>query len=99
MKIDWITFWVSALACYRLTVLITRDAGPWQIFKRLRGIDRCSKLLKCPFCVSVYMGAAVCGALAISGYNLPIAMWFCLSLAFSAVSIALDRTFSADYQT
>jgi hypothetical protein len=97
MKLDWITFWVSALACYRVTVLITRCLGPWDVFAKLRKIDRCSKLLKCPFCVSVYIGSFTTIGLWLSGFVMPLPMWIMLSLAFSAISIALDRTFTADH--
>jgi hypothetical protein len=99
MKLDWITFWVAALACYRVTVLISRCFGPWGIFKKLRSIDRCSKLLKCPFCVSIYIGSFTAFALWLSGYEMPVAMWFILSFALSGITIALDRTFTADHQT
>lgn len=97
MKIDWITFWVSALACYRITVLISRDLGPFHIFKKLRSIDRCSKLLKCPFCVSMYTGPLTCVGLYFSGFVMPIPMWIILACAFSAITICLDRTFTADH--
>lgn len=96
MKLDWLTFWVAGIACYRLTVLITRCLGPWDIFKRLRSIDRCSKLLKCPLCVSVYMGGLVSFLLYLSGFQMPLPTWFLISLAFSGISIALDRIFTAD---
>lgn len=97
MRLGWIEFWISALACYRITVLITRCLGPWNLFGRLRAIDRCSKLLKCPFCVSIYVGSLCCLFLWLSGYVEPLAIWFFLSLAFSALTIILDRTFTADY--
>lgn len=97
MKIGWIEFWIAALCTYRITILLSRDLGPWRIFARLRAIDRCSKLLKCPFCVSVYVGSLTSFALFFCGYSLPWPLWFMLALAFSSVSIALDRTFTADY--
>jgi hypothetical protein len=97
MKIDWITFWIAALACYRITVLITRCLGPWDVFAKLRKIDRCSKLLKCPFCVSVWIGLFISLGLWLDGYVEPIPIWFCLSMALSGITIALDRTFTADH--
>ena len=97
MRLGWLEFWVSAIACYRLTILISRDLGPWRVFKRLRTIDRCSELLKCPFCVSIYTGSLTTFILWLSGFVMPIGMWFLLALSFSAVTIALDRTFTADY--
>ena len=99
MKIDWITFWISALACYRVTILIARDFGPLEIFKRMRSIPRYSKLLKCPFCVSIYVGSATAFLLWLGGYVEPWPMWICLSLSFSAVTIAADRVFTSDYNT
>jgi hypothetical protein len=92
----WLVFWIGALACYRVTVLITRCVGPYGLFKKLRSIDRCSKLLKCPFCVSVYVGAITAVGLWLAGYFEPWPMWIMIALAFSSVTIALDRTFTAD---
>jgi hypothetical protein len=97
MNITWIEFWISALACYRLTILISRCLGPWGIFKKLRSIDRCSKLLKCPFCVSMYVGALTCVGLYFAGYVMPLPTWIILSLAFSAITIMADRTFTSDH--
>jgi hypothetical protein len=97
MRVGWLEFWITALACYRITVLISRCLGPWGVFKSLRAIDRCSKLLKCPFCVSIYIGGFCSFCLWLSGYSEPFAIWFFLSLAFSGVTIVLDRTFTADH--
>jgi len=95
MKLDFLTWFICALTCYRLTVLVSRDIGPFGVFHNLR---KHSKLLKCPYCMSVYTGAFVSLGLFIDGISMTIPMWFILSLSFSAVSIVLDRCFSADYQ-
>ncbi len=95
LKLDWLTFFVSAFACYRITVLISRDLGPFGICKKLR---EHSKLLKCPYCTSVYVGSLITIGLWLSGFVMPFAMWCILSLAFSGATIALDRVFTADYQ-
>jgi hypothetical protein len=97
MKVGWLEFWIAALACYRITVLISRCLGPWGVFRHLRSIDRCSKLLKCPFCVSIYVGAFCSLALWLSGFQEPLTIFVLLSLAFSGITIALDRTFTADH--
>lgn len=97
MKLDFLTWFISAFCTYRLTVMISRDLGPWDVFSKLRSIDRCSKLLKCPMCTSVYTGSLVTIGLYFSGFTMPIAMWCILSLSFSAGSIVLDRCFTADY--
>jgi hypothetical protein len=96
MKFDWITFWIAALACYRVTVFIVRDRGPFGVFARLRKVKLLSKFLKCPFCVSPYIGAVTAFGLWLAGYALSWSMWIFIAAAFSSVTIALDRTFSSD---
>lgn len=89
-------FILGCLACYRLTVLIARDAGPGDIFKSLRGY---SKLLSCPYCVSVWIGAVLEGVFYFSGFHDLLIICFAIALAFSAAAIMLDRVFSSDYKT
>lgn len=89
-------FILMALACYRLTVLIVRDAGPWDVCKWAR---RQVKMLGCPYCVSVWVG----GVLETFYYftvktDAPMVA-ACLALALSSVAIILDRCFSVDYTT
>jgi hypothetical protein len=96
-KLTWLVFWVSALACYRVTVLITRCLGPLGIFARLRAIPAFTDFLKCPYCVSIYVGAATCVGLYLTGLRLQWPMWVMLAFSFSAVTIALDRVFSSDH--
>lgn len=93
----WLTFFIAALACYRGTVLIVRCLGPWNIFHKLRTYDKCSKLLTCPYCVSVYVGAATCIGLCFSDVQMPLPMWIMLAFAFSGFTIAFDRVFSSDH--
>ncbi len=95
VKLDFLTFFVSAFACYRVTVLISRDVGPFGICKKAR---EHSKLLKCPYCTSVYVGSLITVGLWLSGFVMPFGMWCILSLAFAGATIVLDRCFSADYQ-
>lgn len=91
-------FVIAALACYRVSVLLVKDAGPWEVFKKARKLTRVSKLLNCMFCTSVWVGAMIEAALYSSGVkDLPI-VCVCLALGMSAVTIILDRCFSADYQ-
>lgn len=91
-------FIVGCLATYRLTVLIARDAGPFQVFKRLRSLDKGTKMLRCPFCVSIWVGSFVAlGFYLFGNVHETRAGWFFISTAFSAVAICLDRVFTADY--
>jgi hypothetical protein len=94
VKLDFLTWLISAFGTYRLTVLISRDLGPFGICSKLR---EHSKLLKCPYCTSVYTGSLVALGLFFSGFTAPIVLWFILSFSFSAVSIVLDRCFTADW--
>ncbi len=94
MKLDFLTFFVSAFATYRITVLISRDLGPWRIFARLR--DK-SKLLKCPYCTSVYIGSLITTGLWLAGFVMAWPMWIILSFSLGGTTICLDRIFTADY--
>lgn len=87
-------FIVLSLAVYRLTVLVSRDAGPFNVFVRLR--DK-SKLAKCPYCSSVWISAVVNVAYYYSCEQSPIPVLLGLIFAMSAITIILDRCFSADY--
>lgn len=85
---------IACLACYRISLLITRDAGPWDVFKKLRETDRYSKLLKCIRCTSVWCGALIETALYLSGIRDVPAVAVCNALAMSAFTIAADRVFT-----
>lgn len=92
MNITGLEFCIGALACYRLTVLLARDDGPFMVFHKLRGN---SKLLKCPRCASVYCGAFVTFCIWLAGMKQDWPIYPLLTLAFSGVAIALDRTFTS----
>lgn len=96
MKLDFLTWFISALACYRLTVLIARDKGPFGLCKKLR--ESGGEVFKCPFCISVWIGLFVSALLDVSGYISSVVMLLLVALSFSAVSIVIDRTFTSDYQ-
>lgn len=89
-------FILAALACYRATVLIARDVGPWDVFKRLRKVARFTKLLSCPFCVSVWVATAIETAFYFSGIRDSLVVSVCIVLSFSAIAVILDRTFTSD---
>jgi hypothetical protein len=99
MKMDWITFWIAALATYRITVLVSRCLGPFRIFKRLRENFYLGKWARCGFCVSPYAAAVVCVILHFGGVREPLLIWILIAFAFSGITIATDRAFSSDYQT
>lgn len=92
-------FILAALACYRVTVLIARDAGPWNIFIRLRKMTRLSKLLSCPFCVSIWVALAIEIAFYFSVQKDLVMVSGFIVLGLSAISIILDRVFTSDHFT
>jgi len=89
-------FFLLALACYRLTVLVARDAGPLDAFKRARARV---KWLGCAYCVSVWAGALLQLIYYWTAAKDSLLMAVCSALALSSVAIILDRCFSADYST
>lgn len=96
---NWWYLILGGLATYSMTVLIVRDAGPWKIIKRIRELDRYSKLLKCPFCVSVWIAGFVNLAYFLIGIETNLVILFLSLFAMRAISIMLDRAFTSDYQT
>lgn len=89
-------FILAALACYRLTVLIARDRGPWKMFERLRMLS--PKWLGCPFCVSVSIAMAIEAGFYFSGFRDSYVVIACIVMAISAVAIILDRCFTIDHK-
>jgi uncharacterized membrane protein len=94
VKLDFLTWFVCAFATYRLTVLISRDIGPFGVFAWGR---EHSKMLKCPYCTGIYVGALTALCLYWSGLVMPLGMWIIISLSFSAAAVILDRCFTSDY--
>lgn len=91
-------FLMLSLACYRLTVLIARDAGPFGVFKRLRAW-KWMHVLSCPYCVSVWIGALLVLLFHFTYARQPALLLACESFALSAVTIMCDRIFTSDHQT
>lgn len=90
-------FVLACLACYRLTVLIARDAGPWNVFGRLRKMTRLSKLLSCPFCVSVWVATVIEAAFYFCVQKDSLVVSDLIVLGMSAITIILDRMFTSDH--
>lgn len=90
---DTIALIVATLATYRLTRLITTDritkAPRERIIRALPRESLLSYLLVCPWCVSVYTGAAVAGA------------WWAWgdTVAYTAVTAALALSAATGFLT
>jgi len=71
--IDLTTLFLIALATYRLTLLFSKEAGPWDMFGKFRTLlgvkydaysnpyatNPISEMILCPFCTSVWIGIVI----------------------------------------
>jgi hypothetical protein len=89
-------FIVACLACYRLTILIARDMGPFNVFQNLRANWR---VFGCVFCISVWIGFTLEALLILFGLTHLAFTAILEAFAMSAAAIILDRCFSADYNS
>jgi hypothetical protein len=91
-NMDTITLLIGALATARLTRLVTTDRitqGPrgWAL-RRLKEGGLLAYLVVCDWCVSVYIGGIVVGAILLGGQP---GFWVLAALAFSYVAGWLAR--------
>jgi len=52
---DTLTFFALSLAVWRISYMLTKEAGPRQIFTKLRSLAM-GGLFDCIYCTSVYVG-------------------------------------------
>lgn len=94
---DWFTFTVAAFATHRLALLVSKEDGPAFIFRKLRRLpppkSSAKEGLACPWCVSVWMSAAVTTFLWWRGF-VPGIDWALYWLAISSAAIAINQTFT-----
>ncbi len=104
ISIDTLTIVILGLSTYRLTKLLFNEAGPFDIFGKLRLIvgvaydehsNRIAKnpvaeIFNCPHCLGVWVGFAIWGS-----YYLwtPLLFWLYIPLALSAISSLLFLRF------
>lgn len=93
---SWLDLAILALATWRLASLAASEDGPYRILARFRhwagvrydpqggpfGNNEFAKMLACPYCNSVWIGAALTGVY----FLWPAVVWPCLPLALSAVA-------------
>ena len=93
---------ILALATWRISSLLANEAGPYDIFERLRkcagvyyddysnpqGKNELAKMLVCGWCSSVWIGAAL-----VMAYWLlsDVVVWLVLPLALSTAAIVIDE--------
>lgn len=90
-------FILASLCCFRLTVLIVRDVGPWRMFARLRSVAHFTKLLTCVFCTSLWVAAGIETAFLLSRVHDKPVVIVCIVFAMSGITVILDRTWTVDH--
>lgn len=91
---NWFALILGGLATYRVALMISKESGPWFIFRKLRKLppkNSATKAgLECPFCVSVHVAAVVTTYLWWIGWVEPKATplyW----LAISSISVFCNQ--------
>lgn len=98
---DFITLTILTLTTWRLTSLLVNEAGPFDIFERIRllagiRLDEYSQpqadnvigqALSCVWCTSVWVGIGLVAA----WVYVPFVIVLCLPLALSAGAVIVDR--------
>jgi hypothetical protein len=84
-----IRFTLSALAVYRVTLLVAREDGPWGVFRRLRSSlkeSAAGRLLGCVNCLSVWISLPLAPFVGNSWVEQVVAWW-----ALSGAAVLVDR--------
>lgn len=67
-QLDPIAFLLIALATWRVSFMLTKEAGPLDVFTRLRVATKgAGGLLTCPYCLSVWMAFGMLGLWLLGG--------------------------------
>jgi hypothetical protein len=86
MRVNIFDLIIAALAVWRVSNMVKREHGPWDIFIRIReklGDSMLGKLIDCPYCSSVWIAPMV---------FIPGARFVVICLAISAMAIILEVT-------
>jgi hypothetical protein len=84
-----VRFTLSALAVYRVSFLVARENGPWNLFQRLRSAARNAgpgRLVACVNCLSVWLSLPLAWFVGSSWVERIVAWW-----ALSGAAVVLDR--------
>src|SRR3954463_8836653 len=84
-----VRFTLSALAVYRVSYLVARDDGPWNLFRRLRSAAKgtgAGRLVTCVNCLSVWVSLPLAWFVGSSWVERILAWW-----ALSGAAVLLDR--------
>lgn len=100
-------FILALLATYRLTLLVSKEAGPFDMFGRLRtwtgvkydqysnpyGTGQLSQMILCPYCTSVWIGIGFTILVGVAVYLnlLTLITFLLLPLALSGFAVFLFK--------
>lgn len=94
-------FLVAVLATWRISRLVAKEDGPFDVVLRARaraGTSVLGRLMDCPYCVSVWAALPLAGWLTRRG-RLPAADIVPVWLAISAGACLLEQATSGDLQS
>jgi len=95
----WLIFVLATFACFRLSVMFSKESGPGRIFKRLRAQTPPKSALRegvsCTLCESIWWSAAICASLCFFGYT-PWGTFLLYWLAVSGGAVVLNQRFTKD---
>ena len=84
-----VRFALSALAVYRASLLVAREDGPWDAFRRLRSAAKgtmVGRLVACVNCLSIWIALPLALFVGTSWVERVIAWW-----ALSGAAVLMDR--------
>jgi hypothetical protein len=84
-----VRFSLAALVVYRLSFLVAREDGPWNVFRRIRASARgtlVGRLAGCLNCLSVWMSLPLAGFVGSTWVERLVAWW-----ALSGAAVLMDR--------
>jgi len=84
-----VRFALSALAVYRVSLLVARENGPWDVFGRLRSAARATtigRLVTCVNCLSLWIALPLACFVGSSWVERVVAWW-----ALSGAAVLMDR--------
>lgn len=98
---------ILALATWRIGSLLAKEAGPWDVFEKIRvllgvawdvksepfGTTMLSKMIVCVWCNSVWVGTFWTVAYLIS----PLVVWVALPFALSAAAVIVECVIGDSY--
>ena len=94
---SWLQFTLAALAVYYVTLSVTKQDGPFEVFGRLRAHwsanDWKGRGIRCHVCVSLYSALGVTGLLLLLGWC-EIAAVPVVWLGLAGASVLIDKYWS-----